>query len=66
MDWFLYDNGLRHERVKQTFLSGYFIWFKWSNIQRYIKKTILSILKIEKIFFVFFVIFIFSEKEIPK
>ena len=31
MDWFLYDNGLRHERVKKTFSmivnmnSNYFI-----------------------------------------
>ena len=25
MDWFLYDNGLRHERVKQTFLRKPYI-----------------------------------------
>ena len=24
MDWFLYDNGLRHERVKNIFISGVF------------------------------------------
>ena len=24
MDWFLYDNGLRHERVKQFFNNGKF------------------------------------------
>ena len=34
MDWFLYDNGLRHERVKQTEDEGFtvnlnFILFKW-------------------------------------
>ena len=22
MDWFLYDNGLRHERVKETLLTS--------------------------------------------
>ena len=25
MDWFLYDNGLRHERVKKLF-GGAMIW----------------------------------------
>ena len=32
MDWFLYDNGLRHERVKLAFISNYkpsnLFWFK--------------------------------------
>ena len=23
MDWFLYDNGLRHERVKKLFLAPF-------------------------------------------
>ena len=25
MDWFLYDNGLRHQRVKQQFFSKHII-----------------------------------------
>ena len=27
MDWFLYDNGLRHERVKNDSLKNYWGWF---------------------------------------
>ena len=28
MDWFLYDNGLRHERVKITIKTQYNVQFK--------------------------------------
>ena len=53
MDWFLYDNGLRFERVKGILL-GYFIlcstnWFKFAstnhaillekNYSKFVKKT---------------------------
>ena len=27
MDWFLYDNGLRHERVKDYPLQAFFLLF---------------------------------------
>ena len=29
MDWFLYDNGLRHERVKYTRISNIYFRFHW-------------------------------------
>ena len=40
MDWFLYDNGLRHERVKNLTRSSYYpdIW-KRSNITPVHKKN---------------------------
>ena len=37
MDWFLYDNGLRHERVSSIFqvlwLKSGNVWFKANDLQ---------------------------------
>ena len=38
MDWFLYDNGLRHERVKQPLIAYYPLFLpKWKLYQNSIK-----------------------------
>ena len=41
MGWFLYDNGLRHERIKQqlaTFEAKFIK--KWSNAEAELKKAL--------------------------
>ena len=36
MDWFLYDNGLRHERVKSKFWRG---TLKRAKLMKYVPNT---------------------------
>ena len=39
MDWFLYDNGLRHERVKNVLINTVFVLISLTIILRVLLKS---------------------------
>ena len=48
MDWFLYDNGLRHERVKKKRFSNI---FKTTNVTNFTKAILKSSYRVQKVAF---------------
>ena len=49
MDWFLYDNGLRHERVKYQFQESQYLYSRIPYKAYRIRQHCLTILKKENI-----------------
>ena len=47
MDWFLYDNGLRHERVKKDSFSG-----KLPDVSQNLLKLLIHLLRLTYLTFI--------------